>query len=268
MQFRLASIGAVLAAWLLAACSDSTTGRVSLALSARAAGGPAASAPAFGAPFAAAAVVAAGDSTLIVLGNDTIIVRSVELVLREIELKRVEANACDSVMGNDDCEEFETGPVLVPVPLGSTATETVVAVNASPGMYDELQFEVHKPEDSSDAAFITAHPTFDGVSLRVTGTYSQAGSRSEFTFISDLNESQEILLSPAITVIEGEATNVTLRVDVSRWFLDAGGTALVDPASANKGQPNENVVRDHIRASIDAFRDDDRDGSDDDNEGT
>jgi hypothetical protein len=67
-------------------------------------------------------------------------------------------------------------------------------------------------------------------------------------------------------VAEGSATNVTLRLDVARWFVS--GTALVDPATANKGGLNENLVRDNIRASIDAFRDDDRDGHDDDNEGT
>ncbi len=61
---------------------------------------------------------------------------------------------------------------------------------------------------------------------------------------------------------------VTLRLDVSTWFLNAGNTGLVDPASANKGGVNENVVRDNIRASIDAFRDDDSDGLDDDNEGS
>jgi hypothetical protein len=42
----------------------------------------------------------------------------------------------------------------------------------------------------------------------------------------------------------------------------------VDPATANKGGLNENLVRDNIRVSIDAFRDNDRDGHDDDNEGT
>jgi hypothetical protein len=41
----------------------------------------------------------------------------------------------------------------------------------------------------------------------------------------------------------------------------------VDPASANEGGANENLVRDNIRASIDAFRDDDHDGHDDDHEG-
>jgi hypothetical protein len=43
---------------------------------------------------ASASVVAAGDSTMITLGSDTIIIRSVEVVLREIELKRVDVPEC------------------------------------------------------------------------------------------------------------------------------------------------------------------------------
>jgi hypothetical protein len=266
MNRQLVSVGAPLIVMLLAGCSDNQTGRVSFALTSQRPNGPAAAGFAFSAPAAAPSVVAAGDSTVIALGNDTIILRSVQVVLREIELKRVETVECDAIMGNDDCEEFETGPVLVSLPLGTTATETVVSVNAPAGMYDELEFEVHKPEAPEDAAFIAAHPTFDRVSMRVSGTYSQAGTRSDFTFTSDLNAKQEVPVS--LTVSEGVATNVTLRIDVATWFLNAGGTALVNPASANKGQPNENIVRDHVQASIDAFRDNDRDGHDDDREGT
>src|SRR6185503_10724750 len=147
-----------------------------------------------------------GDSTVITLGNDTIILRSVELVLREIELKPVEDAACDTVGGDDGCEEFETGPVLVSLPLGSTATETMISVSAPPGQFDELEFKIHKPSDSDDAVFIAAHPDFDGVSIRVTGTYSQGGTRSNFTFTSDLDAEQEIELAPPVTVSAGAPT--------------------------------------------------------------
>jgi len=263
MKTRLLPLGIPLLMFAAAACSDSTTGAVSLALSTtRPIGAPLAAAPL--GVSATPQLVAAGDSTVIVLANDTIILRSVELVLREIELKPVEDTACDPVSDNDGCEEFETGPVLVSLPLGTTATETMVSVSAPPGQYDKLEFKIHKPGDSDDAAFIAAHPDFNGVSIRVTGTYSRAGTRSAFVFTSDLDAEQEIELQPPLTVSAGTGTNVTLRVDVATWFLNAGGTALVDPASANKGQPNEGVVKDRIEASIDAFRDEDHDGHDDD----
>ena len=262
MKTRLSLLAAPLMAALFAACTD-TTGRLSLALSSVRPNGITASASLSGAG-ASPAVVTAGDSTLIILGNDTVIVRSAQFVLREIELKRVEAVACDNIEGNGDCEEFETGATLATLPLGSTATETMISVAAPPGMYDELEFEVHKPEAPEDAAFIAANPLFDGVSIRVTGTFSHAGTRSDFTFTSDLNAKQEVMLPTPLTVSEGQQANVTLRVDIASWYLNATATALVDPASANEGQPNENVVSARIQASIDAFRDDDHDGHDDD----
>jgi hypothetical protein len=265
MNRKVRLIEAPLVAALLAACTTENTGRLSLALTSVRPAAPTPSAALSGVA-ASPAVVTAGDSTVIALGNDTIILRSVAIVLREVELERVETVECDEIEGNDDCEEFETGPMLLALPLGNTATEAVVSVDAPAGLYDELEFEVHKPEAPEDATFLAANPTFDGVSIRVTGTFSQAGSRSDFTFESDLNAEQEILLSPPLTVSEGQTTNVTLRVDVANWFLNAAGDALVNPASANKGQANENLVRDRIEASIDAFRDDDHDGHDDDEE--
>src|SRR2546430_10867125 len=87
----------------LAACSDSNTCALPISLTAAAPG-----------------VTATGDSTLITLGNDSIIIRSAQVVLRKVELKRSDVASCDAVAGNDDCEEFETGATLVTLPLGST----------------------------------------------------------------------------------------------------------------------------------------------------
>jgi len=215
-----------------------------------------------------ASVVQAGDSTVVALGNDTVFIRSVELVLREIELKRVDAIMdCDSTAaGQDDaCEEFTVGVQLVALPLGN-ATDKVISIDAPAGLYDEIDFEIHKPESSDDAAFIAAHPDFDGVSIRVTGTYSQAGSRSDFVYTTDLDQEQEQALIPPLDVTAGGPVNVTLRVDVSSWFLTESGLSLVDPATANTGGPNEGVVKNNIEQSIAAFHDDDSDGLDDDSE--
>ena len=238
----------LLPALVVAACTDGTTGTMSLSLTAR--GG-------------AAAVTTSGDSTMITLGNDTVIVRSVDLVLREIELKRADVLACDAVEDNGDCQEFETGPVLLSLPLGSAAITQLVSVVAPAGTYDKFEFEIHKPNSGDDAAFIAAHPDFAGVSIRVTGTYSQAGARSDFTFTSDVDQGEEAGLVPPVTVQEGGAVNITLRVDISGWFLNGSKTALIDPASANKGQPNESLVANNIQNSFDAFEDDDHDGLED-----
>lgn len=269
MKHRWLTAVMPLFAVLFAAACENSGGRVSLSLSSvrPPAGALSAQLVASG-PAAAVVQAMAGDSTVIALGADTIILRSVEIVLREIELKRVEAVACDTVVGNDDCEEFETGPVLVSLPLGATASQTEVTINAPAGMYDKLEFKIHKPSSSDDAAFIAANPAFAGVSIRVQGTYSKGGSRSDFVYTTDLDKEQERALVPPITASDGGSVNVTLRLDVSTWFLATGGTALVDPATANKGGQNEGVVKNNIEQSIEAFRDDNHDGHDDDHEGS
>jgi len=242
-----------------AACSNSTMGTVGFSLTSRTAASPAPSA-ALSSGAAVPSVTATGDSTVIALGNDTVIVRSAQLVLRKVELKRSDVASCDAIEGNDDCEEFETGATLVSLPLGSALITQQVSVAVPAGTFNALEFEIHKPSSSDDAAFIAANPDFASISIRVTGTYSQSGTRSTFTFTSDVNQSEESSLVPPVTVQEGQTLSVTLRVDISGWFLNGTKTALVDPASANKGQPNESVVANNIQNSFDAFEDDNHDG--------
>jgi len=259
---KLVKLVALALLFVVAACSDSTMGTVSFSLTARNAVAPAPSAALSGAA-PAPSVTAAGDSTLIVLGNDSVIVRRAQLVVRKVELKRSDVATCDAIEGNGDCEEFETGPVLVSLPLGSALIAQQVSVAVPPGTFSALEFEIHKPSSSDDAAFIAANPDFATISIRVTGTYSQAGTRSNFTFTSDVNQSQESSLVPPVAVHEGQSLNVTLRADLSGWYLNGTKTALVDPALANKGQPNESLVANNIQNSFDAFEDDNHDGLED-----
>jgi hypothetical protein len=72
--------------------------------------------------------------------------------------------------------------------------------------------------------------------------------------------------SPLLDVTAGAGANLTIRMDVSPWFVNGG--ALVDPASANRGGPNEGVVKDNVAQSVDAFEDDNHDGHDDHHEGS
>lgn len=233
-----------------AACSDGGAG-VGLAFSTRSP--------------SAAAIAQAGDSTVVVRGDDTLVIKSVDIVLREVELERVDQAAdCPDSTGDDDpCEEFTVGLQLVSLPLGNS-TDKVVTVNVPAGIYDEVEFEIHKPDEIRDAAFIAAHPAFADVSIRVTGTFSQGGTRTNFVYTTDLNKEQEVELDPPLDVTDAGAVNLTIRLDITTWFLNGAGSALVNPATANSGGPNAGLVRDNIEASIEAFHDDDSDGLDDD----
>ena len=237
-----------------AACSETTnpligTGQsVSLSFAGRAPG-------ASGVLSAAAA----GDSMVISIGGNTLILNSVDLVLRKIELKRqgVTAN-CDSVVVERDCEEFTLGEMLVHVPLAA-GTVTAFTVPIDSGTYTGAEFKIHKPgTDSMDLAFKAANPTWPAnVSIRVTGRYNG----TPFTYTTSLDVEQETTFSPPLVVdASGSATNLTLRADVSLWFKTAGG-ALIDPATANVGQPNESTVNNSIKNSFKSFKDADHDGN-------
>ncbi len=250
----------------LAACSDGTGpsgssavpgfGSVTLSLS-TGNGGPSAAAP-----------------ESVSVGGHTIVLGKVEVVLREIRLKRVQ-DSCDcrddsgssgsgapgpsgESSDDDDCEKFVAGPLLLDLPLGG-GVKRMVSVEVDSGTYRRLEFRIHKPEDDAgDDAFIKAHPDFDRVSIRATGTYDGRA----FIYISDLNARQRSDLVPPLVVSGTKATDLTLMVDVQRWFVDGQG-GLVDPQSGLKGQRNENLVRDNIRRSFRFFKDEDRDGKDD-----
>jgi hypothetical protein len=237
------------AAALVAGCSDSVApdsgSRVSLSFSS----GPAAAAS--NAHFSAPASSGAAD----------LVITKAEVVLREIELKRVEVVNCDVEPEPDGCEKFEVGPVLINVPLDGT-TATAIAIDIDPGLYDELEFDIHKvsDDDEEDAAFVAAHPQMVDLSIRVQGTFDGV----PFTFTTDLNVEQEHDLVPALEITENTGTsNVTVSLGLSQWFLDAGGN-VVNPETGNKGGENENLIKENIKQSIEAFEDNDKDGNQDD----
>ena len=68
---------------------------------------------------------------------------------------------------------------------------------------------------------------------------------------------QEQELEPPVVVSAGSSIDVTMRVDLGTWFLDAARTGLVNPATAGPGQPNERLVVHNIKSSFNAFQHED-----------
>lgn len=201
------------------------------------------------------------------INGDVLVISNVELVAREIELEG-DDGACDTSSGADssgtDCSEVELGPVLLSLPLTAGAQQAVRAA-VSAGTYNEIKFRIDAPDDDTemDRAFRAAHPEFSDTSIRVTGTFNGVA----FTFTSRINAAQEIdLPSPIVT---GDASiDLTLFVDVDRWFVAADGSTLINPTLALAGEPMQATVENNIKASFQAFEDHDHDGSDDSHSGT
>lgn len=262
-----------------AGCSDGLTGpgldtggegaTVNLAVSLRVAG-----AAASRSPLAPTLDIVLED------GANTLVISRAAVVLREIELELEHDDGCDddSRQGSnrgsgasassrrddddDDACEEAFGPFLMEIPTDGSIAHVVSLRDVSPGVYDELEFDIHKLDDDSEAdrAFVAQHPEFRRISILVEGSFNGA----PFVYTSDLNEDQEIDLIPPLVVGSAEEeVNVTLALDIASWFVRSDGS-LVHPSTANKGGPAEDLVEDNIEDSIEGFEDDDRDGHDDD----
>jgi hypothetical protein len=257
MRRTVLGTAAVLAAATMTACGDSGSPSTDSQMNFNLATRPAGSAAALGGSFELSST---GASESYTDGTNTLVIDRVQLVLREIELKRTEAGAVScSDPGTDSCEQLELGPVLLDLPLGGAGgAARTFAVTVAPGSYREVEFEIHKPSRDDDAAFLQANPGFEEVSVKVTGSFNG----QPFTFTSDLDAEEEVELSPPLVTTESAATDLTLFVDVDRWFRSESNT-LVDPASANSGGPNESLVKSNITTNLHAFEDEDHDGTDD-----
>lgn len=216
---------------------------------------------------------------MVSLGGNSLVLTSVQLVAKHIEFKRAgkdvvcendvqaetELNGESDQPGAADCEELTAGPVLLDLTLAPGATQSF-SVDVPAGTFDEVQLHIHRVtrDDPADQAFLATHPEFEGSSIRVTGTY-QAGSgpASAFAYGTDLDVEQELALSPPLTTDGSTPRNLTLFVDVSRWFMAPDGRALIDPSTAGPGGANRALVESNIKASFAAFEDENRDGAPD-----
>lgn len=196
--------------------------------------------------------MAALDDT-VTSGADTIIITSVELVLREIELEPLEVADCDFEPEPPGCEDVEVGPVLIDLPL-TPGAEQKFAVEVPPGTYVEVEFDIHKVsgDDPADAQFRQEHPDFIDKSIRVRGTYNGV----DFTFETDVNVEQELDLVPAIVLQESGLARITIFTTLRTWFRASDGS-LLDPTD---GQ-NKSQIDNNIQKSFQAFEDDDGDGN-------
>ena len=143
-------------------------------------------------PVSAASATGKGGSGVIGLvlsdNSNTLEITSLGVVLREIELERQDQSDCDILeegTDDDECEEFEAGPILLS-PMLDGSLEHIVEIDIPAGVYSELEFDIHKVEDSSEAEgdFLALHPEYNGLSIRVTGTFND----NAFVFTQDLNE--------------------------------------------------------------------------------
>lgn len=190
--------------------------------------------------------------------GNTLVLETASVVLRKIHLMGSTEFGCeddttgtvaDSADDEDGCRLVRAGPVLVDIPLDSSVARQFT-VTVDTGTYTSVQVQIHKPTGENDAAFLQEHPEYDGVSIRVTGTYNG----TPFVFTTGVTDVQNVTIEPPLVVPEG-TVSLTLALDLSGWFRNGSG-ALVDPATAMGDGVNVVMVHQNIIHSIHGVGDD------------
>jgi len=201
--------------------------------------------------------------------GDVLLVTKAQLVARNVKLKSAAAVCSDDDddessssssqrKDGDDCATIRVGPYLVDVPV-SGADGARVAVQVPAGTYSLIRLWLHKvtSSDAADLAFRQANPAFNGISLRLEGTFNGA----PFIFVNDVNAKLTVPLAKPLVVGTG-GDDVTVTIDLSTWFLRASG-GLYSPAMANTPGQVRAQVQNNIRGAFRAFKDKNKDGRED-----
>ncbi len=177
-----------------------------------------------------------------------ITITSAKIVLGEIEIEN----------SSQDSMDFKSNtPRVVSLDL-TGATTNLGAVSIPFGTYEELEYEITKltPQDT---AVYNANPDLQGYSLSIRG-YVDGDTNAAFTFKSAIEVEQEQEFSPPLVVNENSPLVVLMiSIDTRMWFSDGVGTFL-DP----RDPQNQQAIERNIRASINAYQDNDDDDDDDD----
>jgi hypothetical protein len=161
--------------------------------------------------------------------------------------------------GDDDDGEVEIGPLVVDV-SGSALTGTVTHVfdaDVPEGIFDELEIRIAPVTEGMGPTPLADMGTS---SVIVDGTLTPPGATSgtPFTFATSITAKQE-LETRLVVDHAGKSANVTLVLDVMKWFTAADGTPLDPTVDANRAAIEANML-----ANLRFERDDDEDGMDDD----
>ncbi len=197
-------------------------------------------------------------------GANSLTINQAQVVLARIELST--AGGCATTGEEDDCAELKLGPTLVDLPVDATTQVMLEDVAIPAGTYSGVQAKLDavKPDDDEPgaSAFLTAHPDFQGISVKVTGVFTDASSTThDFTFTSEINAEMAMRFEPPVT-LASDTKNFTIAVDIASWFKDASG-AVIDPTDP----ANAEAIARNIQRSARVFEDDDHDGVDDQQEG-
>ena len=197
---------------------------------------------------------------------DNIEITSAQLVVARMELQSTGASCTSEAAAGDDdhdeheCAELNVGLTIVSLPIGSDVKATLAGTIPA-GSYSALEARIRPIRADGDrgkasADFLAKNPDWAGKSLIVKG---KLNGTTDFTYAGTPRADFETLFDPPL-VVGTDPVNITVHVDMSKWFLDSSG-AVIDPATTDPVKQAQ--IAQNIRRSFRAFRDDDHDGHED-----
>ncbi|MFH1195383.1 MAG: hypothetical protein V1720_06700 [bacterium] len=183
------------------------------------------------------------DNGLNKIADDTIVLDTVKILLKDIKFRQAAG----------DSSNVKVGPIVVKLNLNGTPTE-FAAGHVIAGNYSKIKFRLHKPEDSE----IISDPEFKAGSsgeLRYSAIVKGKFNGASFIYKSTKTATQEMELKNSINLTKDVKTNVTLTVDVNSWFHK--GTVILDPNDSANQNDIDNNIKDSFKK---AFRDSNKDG--------
>lgn len=174
----------------------------------------------------------------------TLVLDSVKILIKDIKL---------NVSLSNDSTNFKTGPYVIHLALDTNVN--VIGSGYIPvGTYDKIQFEVHKLSDNvpiPDPEFAEGGLRF---SVVARGTYNGV----PFVYKSDKSAKQKLNFPNALVVTE-TGSNVTLLIRPYIWFIDSTNQYM-DPSDANNRDEIDHNIKENIKASFKAYKDNNEDG--------
>lgn len=176
-----------------------------------------------------------------------------KILVRELEFELVGDDADDGLDSDstkldieddeidDRDDEFKTGMFVVNLDPASTVTN-IVQGDIPYGTYDEIEFDIHKPEDTEA---IPDDEFRDGSSGNERYSVILRGSKDGQPFELKISESmeQEIEMNTPLVIDEFTTdASVDITVDVNSWFVGENGVEL-DPTSPDDFPAIVNAIK-------------------------
>lgn len=176
--------------------------------------------------------------------QNVLILDTVKILIKDIKV--------DVDNSNEDSTNFKVGPFVLFLNLSSNINFISSAIIPF-GSYKKIKFEVHKLNNNEllpDPEFADENGRY---SVIVKGWY-----QGNYFIYKSTKSAHQILHFPYAFPVSTTQANVTMIVKPYIWFLKDG--AYLDPRISANSNDIDNNIKDNIKNSFKAFKDNDKNG--------